>query len=458
MKEKAELSPNGFFMRANKGFSLVELLIGLAIGSIVIGGVYASYQVVQNQYEKLSAKAEMHQVGRVSMEVLERDIRMAGYTHRGSTGAYQFGAISQDPLLIDSDGRGVKIIYDYQDPSTNAVERRRITYRANTYTNNKGSRFRLYKTVDVLSPTARSGTAQIFTDYLDDFFISQGGDGVSQGMVACWGFNGDLTDQIAGHDGQAKVSVGYTAGALGQALNLTGSSHVEVPHHTDLNLNKSLSMSFFIKPVANPSACGGSRKPVIVVMKGTHNPNNYSMTMDGKNLNSIWYQQYPKNISNPTPYSWWTDVNIPTDRYSHVVMNRSPSNVEIFFNGARLSGNNAVPNSTDAHLDTGPLFIGWHGSGHCYAKYRGAIDDLRLYNRPLTSAEVSAIASNKVADCGSGTSRLVNVSMIFRSKDEIGSSKVYTPPAYVKTASVKGAPDKYLREEFSLSILPRNTQ
>jgi len=446
-------------MRGNKGFSLVELLIGLAIGSIVIGGVYASYQVVQNQYEKLSAKAEMHQIGRVSMEVLARDIRMAGYTHRGSTGAYQFGAISQDPLQIDGDGRGIKIIYDYQDPATNAVERRRITYRANNYSNNKGSRFRLYKTVDILSPSARSGSPQIFTDYLDDFYLSQGGDGITQGMVACWGFNGDLTDQIAGHNGQAKGSVSYTAGALGQALNLNGSSHVEVPHHSDLNLSKTLSMSFFIKPVQNNNACApGGKTPVIMVMKGTHNPNNYSATIDGKKLDSMWYQQYPANGRSPTPYSWWTNVNIPTDRYSHIAMTRNNSTVEMYFNGARLSGNNTVPGNTLPNLDTAPLYIGWHGSGHCYAKYKGAMDDLRIYNRALTSAEINAIAGNSGSDCGSGTARLVNVSMIFRSKDEVGNSKLYTPPIYVKSALVKGAPDKYLREEFSLSILPRNTQ
>ncbi|MDP6725498.1 MAG: prepilin-type N-terminal cleavage/methylation domain-containing protein, partial [Arenicellales bacterium] len=46
------------------GVTLVELLITLVVSSIMVAAIFAAYMMVDRQYDKLSAVAELHQNGR----------------------------------------------------------------------------------------------------------------------------------------------------------------------------------------------------------------------------------------------------------------------------------------------------------------------------------------------------------------------------------------------------------
>ncbi|MCZ6872013.1 MAG: prepilin-type N-terminal cleavage/methylation domain-containing protein [bacterium] len=66
-------------MRRQAGFTLTELLIGLALGSVMMAAVLGFY-VNQQRYVVIREKvAAMQQSGRIGMAMLARDIRMAGY-------------------------------------------------------------------------------------------------------------------------------------------------------------------------------------------------------------------------------------------------------------------------------------------------------------------------------------------------------------------------------------------
>ncbi len=115
-----------------KAFTLVEMLVALAVSSIVIIAAYASYDMVKTQYEKNIDIADMHTSGRAIMRIIERDIRMAGYEHRDSSGNKTFSTgISNQLVLNESNNAccdGVSVIYDYPTDTEDGVERRRITY------------------------------------------------------------------------------------------------------------------------------------------------------------------------------------------------------------------------------------------------------------------------------------------------------------------------------------------
>lgn len=63
----------------NRGFTLVELLISLLVGSIVMAAVMTSFQSQHNTYLAQDQVVEMQQNARVAMDMLVRDIRSAGY-------------------------------------------------------------------------------------------------------------------------------------------------------------------------------------------------------------------------------------------------------------------------------------------------------------------------------------------------------------------------------------------
>jgi prepilin-type N-terminal cleavage/methylation domain-containing protein len=172
-----------------KAFTLVEMLVALAVSSIVIIATYASYDMVKTQYEKNIDIADTHTSGRAVMRIIERDIRMAGYEHRDSSGNKTFSTgISNQLVLSESDNAccdGVSVIYDHPTDTVDGVERRRITYSVREFPGTEDvsyrlldsdtARYRLYKKIDVLGrdgtilPAEESGTEQVLADFVEDF-------------------------------------------------------------------------------------------------------------------------------------------------------------------------------------------------------------------------------------------------------------------------------------------------
>jgi type IV pilus assembly protein PilW len=70
-----------------KGFTLVELLVAMAITGIVAGAIYTAFQSQQKSYLIQEQVAEMQQNLRAAMDIMVRDIRMAGYDPYGNSGA-----------------------------------------------------------------------------------------------------------------------------------------------------------------------------------------------------------------------------------------------------------------------------------------------------------------------------------------------------------------------------------
>ena len=64
-----------------RGFSLIEILIGVAIASIMMAAMFASYTVVNNTYSRVSDVAGISRSGRDIVSMLMRDIRMAGFKY-----------------------------------------------------------------------------------------------------------------------------------------------------------------------------------------------------------------------------------------------------------------------------------------------------------------------------------------------------------------------------------------
>src|SRR3989339_279506 len=69
------------------GFTLVELLVSMAIAGIVMASIYSSYYSQQKAYVIQEQVAGMQQNLRAAMYHLERDIRMAGYDPTGKAGS-----------------------------------------------------------------------------------------------------------------------------------------------------------------------------------------------------------------------------------------------------------------------------------------------------------------------------------------------------------------------------------
>ena len=65
------------------GFTLIEMLIALAVGSLLMGGIYGILAQQRNVYAMHQQVLEMRQNVRMGLDVMTNDIRMAGFrSHR----------------------------------------------------------------------------------------------------------------------------------------------------------------------------------------------------------------------------------------------------------------------------------------------------------------------------------------------------------------------------------------
>jgi len=97
--------------KPSQGFTLVELMIAMAIFSIASAALYASYQAQQHSYHRQEQVADMQQNLRAALFFIERDIKMAGYDPRqkadAASNANNIARVAEFRFARDTDGDGV---------------------------------------------------------------------------------------------------------------------------------------------------------------------------------------------------------------------------------------------------------------------------------------------------------------------------------------------------------------
>jgi hypothetical protein len=144
--------------------------------------------MVKTQYEKNIDIADTHTSGRAVIRIIERDIRMAGYEHRDSSGNKTFSTGITNQLVLNESNNaccdGVSVVYDHPTDTEDGVERRRINYSVGEFPGTEEvdyelldsdtTRYRLYKQIDIIGedgvifPTEEIGTEQVLADFVED--------------------------------------------------------------------------------------------------------------------------------------------------------------------------------------------------------------------------------------------------------------------------------------------------
>jgi type IV pilus assembly protein PilW len=102
MKREIEMN-----FKNNSGFTLIELMVAMAISGIVMTAIIASYQNETRSHLTQQATVDMHQNGRAAMLMMTSEIQMAGYDPTGSAGAtVLIAAANNFRFQTDADGDG----------------------------------------------------------------------------------------------------------------------------------------------------------------------------------------------------------------------------------------------------------------------------------------------------------------------------------------------------------------
>jgi len=205
-------------------------------------------------------------------------------------------------------------------------------------------------------------------------------------MIAWWAGNDSFADIQGNHDGTSNGAT-FVPGEVNHAFSLNGvDQDVEIPSDPSLEITGSISVDAWIKPD------DFSNQPQIVTKYNNNDVAERCWDMEiGPNGHIAWGVQNHSNfrfVDSPDP--------IPLGVWTHVAgtFNVNTQEVKLYINGvdtnAPLENGSVTIPSVGSGPNT-PVIIGAvFNAGNQY-HFKGAIDEVELFNRPLTPDEVAGI-------------------------------------------------------------------
>jgi glucose/arabinose dehydrogenase len=203
---------------------------------------------------------------------------------------------------------------------------------------------------------------------------------LDDGLVAWWRFDdgsGTLASDATGFGRTgtltAPLAQWETSGQVDGALRFTGelNQSVTIPDHPSLNPTAGITIASWVRPLD----WAGNRR---VLQKGDGD-NQYRLLAEGGEL--VWEIFGVGRLEVALP---------PANQWFHLAATYNGTQMRIYVNGSPvgvLAATGAIPVSTD------PIYLGTKTPGSIAGDhFNGSLDDLRLYNRSLSGAEIGEIA------------------------------------------------------------------
>ena len=95
---------------SQKGFSLLELMVAMAIASVLMAGIYTFYHNQLKTHITQQEMVDMQQDARAAMYMMTREIRMAGYDPQNTGATIRTANVAQMAFDSDSDGTADGVI------------------------------------------------------------------------------------------------------------------------------------------------------------------------------------------------------------------------------------------------------------------------------------------------------------------------------------------------------------
>jgi hypothetical protein len=215
----------------------------------------------------------------------------------------------------------------------------------------------------------------------------------TNGLVAILDADGNTEDGSGkGHHGRV-VGDGFSYaadryGTSGWAYRFSGAGGaVQIPDAEDLRAGEAFTVAAWINPrvhrINEPDACGA------IVWKwytwGGGGEYMFSLLSDGKIALTV--------AQGVTPEEAQTIVSTgpaPVDRWTHVAATFDRGALKLYMNGVLNTGlvSKVVTRAYAPRYSNGDVKIGGPGRGGTPYSFDGAIDEVRIYNRSLTPAEI----------------------------------------------------------------------
>jgi hypothetical protein len=212
------------------------------------------------------------------------------------------------------------------------------------------------------------------------------------GLVAAFGFSegsGAMVSDLTGNGNNGDVSgaTWTSAGRYGQALSFDGVSNwITVPESPSLDLTTGMTIEAWV----NPASITGWQS---ILYKERPDPANAGMAWALYSSDSNAPPAIYGVVAGASGNGLWTHAtgttNLPLNTWSHVAASYDGSALRLYVNGT-LVRTLSLPGSL--MTTAGPLRIGGNAPSVPFGGqfFNGSIDEIRIYNRSLSQADIQA--------------------------------------------------------------------
>ncbi|MEX0979317.1 MAG: DUF1553 domain-containing protein, partial [Pirellulales bacterium] len=208
-----------------------------------------------------------------------------------------------------------------------------------------------------------------------------------EALASHFPLDGAVNDVVEGKPRETSGAVTFEAGMIGSAAALDGASHIEAGDVGKFGYFDKFTFSAWI----NPRSTSGT---LLARMAQQPDADGYSVVLaDGKlqvNLVKRWLDDALRVE---------TEEPLVTDRWQHVAVTydgtRAAGSVRVFVDGEERKLKTLLDEMNQSFSNAEPLRIGGGGPG---AKFKGLIDDVRVYQRDLPADEIALLATSDPID------------------------------------------------------------
>ena len=200
------------------------------------------------------------------------------------------------------------------------------------------------------------------------------------GMVSWWPGDGNANDIVGGNHGELMGGATFAPGMVGQAFSFDTSlnSGVTVSSSANLNITDAITIDAWVKPSSFPNAY-----PTVVRQDRTAGGFvSYALAVTHQG-------QAHCNINSSRAVEQLVGGTVPLNKWTHLACTYDRVTIRTYVNGKEVATGSLSESIISSSL---PLSIGGKEYGSTVRRYfDGLIDEVELFNRALSAAEIKAI-------------------------------------------------------------------
>jgi hypothetical protein len=214
------------------------------------------------------------------------------------------------------------------------------------------------------------------------------------GLISWWNADANTLD-VTGLNPAASSGQTYAPGRFGQAFHFDGvSQSVTAPGSASLDQWPQFTLEAWMKLDQTADPIDDSLGRTVINRVGRANDQvNYNQGYQFGFWNNARNLFLAFNVNGQDWPGYWTQAvlpaPLPTNVWLHYVATYDHNAVILYLNGVPLI-TNVIGAATVAH-STSSFRIGMDDNGNC--PFPGSIDDVRVYNRALTAAEIAGLCA-----------------------------------------------------------------